>query len=210
MPVARGSRVLVTVNVRGIAYGFYTSEPEEILGHTLLPQNGTPNLVIGANNVKPARATKKLATRTRTTFVSTDKIADARAADWSVRPSRFTRGASSATSKLVYVEIGQIKYAWRMPAETYIALGQDKTTLGIKDVTANDFVVMGASFPKPPRVAKFVGASGGANPTPATNYSTFINPTRIDSIGGSASLKVVSAGNYVWGEQDSGGSSGNN
>lgn len=192
MPAQRGNRTLLMVELAGgIKYGFLGAELEAELGQSEVPANYPPGLVIGANSPKPARATKKTATGSKSGFVGTTEIPTARAAGWKVGRSKRRVGASNSRTKTVYVNIGGVKYAWPMSAENFTAIGADREVLGIEEATANDVLVFGASYPKPPRVAKIVGA-GTAN---ETSYSAFVDPDSLDNLPDGYVL--VSSGNFV-------------
>lgn len=179
MPITRGRRKLVKVTTAGIEYGFLTTEIEAVLGHaevTTVPNTG---YVFGANSPKPARATKDVSGGTRSSWVGDGQIAAARAADWTVTNVFRRVATSTARSKAVFVTIGGIKYGWQMPISTYNGLAADRTVLGIEDATANDLLVFGASYPKPPRVVKKVAAGQSS---PRTTYSTFVDPAALDNL----------------------------
>lgn len=190
MPAQRGNRTLLMVELAGgIKYGFLGAELEAELGQSEVPANYPPGLVIGANSPKPARATKKTATGSKSGFVGTTEIPTARAAGWKISRSKRRLAASGSRSKTVYVNIAGVKYAWQMSIENYQALSADREVLGIEDATANDVLVFGASYPKPPRVAKVVGA-GTAN---ETTYSTFVDPDSLDNLP--QGYELISSGN---------------
>lgn len=129
----------------------------------------TGPVVWRANSPTPARASKKKATGTVSSFIDYTKIASARAAGWKVGGAKMRLGSETAKTKTVYVTIQGIKYAWRIPLETLTFMGNVEP-LGIKVATAADKdLVFGADFPKPPRAKKIEGTSV---------ISTFYDPTK--------------------------------
>lgn len=188
MPAQRGTKKLVYVQLGAIKYGWMTGTVEEALGQVEVTGTYPNDLVIGANSPKPGRATKNTATGTKSGFCAPASVAAARAANWKVSRSKRRVAASTTLSKPVYVEIGNVKYGWSMPAATYAQL--NLTELGIKDATASDTVIFGASYPKPPRVALVVGAGTAGE----TSYSSFCEPNKLDSLPDG--YKLVSSGNY--------------
>lgn len=174
--------VYVPLTTLNINYGFRTNIDEgdaTVLGHVAVAGAYPDNFVLGANAPKPPRASRVRITGTTSSFISPDQIATARAAGWRLTGRTRTRsGANTLRSTPVYVNIGGIKYAWNMPDETYTAIAGDAAGLGIQAATSADTdLVWGASFPKPPKVAKLVITGDDT-----TNYSTFCDSSRVDSL----------------------------
>lgn len=178
------SRDLVWVTPFGgssIKYGFLTNAPaatRTACGHNAIAADYPTGLVIGANAPKPGRASKRTATGTNGSFYDIGQRATLRTDGWSLTYPKIRRGSTGANSNAVYVNLGSIKYAWRMPKTTYTKVGGDRAVLGIEDATSNDTdLVWGASYPKPPKASKVeVGADG-------TNViSTFVDTSAVDSL----------------------------
>lgn len=190
MPVRVGPRKLVSIALTGgLNFGFHTPEVEEQLGHVEVTGEYPTNFILGANNPIPAHASRRRATGLRSSHCADASIATAKVAGWKVRAKRTKRIASSTRSKAVFVTIGGVKYGWRMPLSTYNALGSDRAVLGIEDATANDVLVIGADYPKPPRAAKEI--------LTGTDYSQrggFIDPSAVDNLP--EGFTMTSAGNY--------------
>lgn len=116
---------------------------------------------------KPRRATKTDATGSDSSFLSSTI---------SPAPSGYEIGKGAKTKKIflpsgnakvvsVFVEILGIKYAWNMPKWQYIAIGAERSGLGIENCDENDIddYVWGASLPKPARVSKIIAGVGGSD-----------------------------------------------
>ncbi len=168
-----------------ILYGFKTNSDGATrtqLGHRAVPGAYPANLVIGANLPKPPRASiirGVTSTRTRSTFCSADKVTEARAAGWTVRPGKVRRGYSTAAAKCVYVTDGTVKYAWMMPTRLYNRIQADLAGLGIELADGNDRdLVFGASYPVLPRAAFRAIAADGA----VDVLGTFVDPQRVDNL----------------------------
>jgi hypothetical protein len=190
-------------------YGFYTNTSatqRTVIGQEPAIVDGSyiNGLVLGANSPKPAKmkaytgataaadGQPAIAGGWDSTFVSYDKIDDARAANWKMisRP-KARRGGASKRSKVVYIRIGltdpdtgepsgpQIKYAWNMPLELYNAItSDDRAALGIRDATADDLdLVFGARHPNPPK-AIYVAAGTES----ITTKSTMIDPDALNNL----------------------------
>ncbi|MEM6840051.1 MAG: hypothetical protein AAF609_24850 [Cyanobacteria bacterium P01_C01_bin.120] len=155
-----------------ILYGFLTNidgGDSATLGHqdAAVAAQGT---VFGANSPKPARASRKRATGTTSSFIDWNSIAAARQAGWSVGKASNRRGGQTAKSRVVAVTFQGITYAWNMPLDTYNNIGAgDRQTLGIRDTDTNDTnLVFGVDSPKPPKATFDAGEN---------QYTTFYDPT---------------------------------
>lgn len=172
-----------------IKYGFGTNIDEAqgtALGHTALTANAPTGYVFGANSPKPARASKRYATGTVSSFVDAEKIPAARAADWKIGTAYLRRGGDSGRSKTVYVTIQGIKYAWQIPDDTASRIGTLEN-LGIRVATgAETDLVFGATTPKPPRAKKAIGGEGENQ----TILSTFYDPSNALPAGWTASGRI--------------------
>lgn len=164
-------------------YGFRTSVDDDTkvtLGQALVLSGTYPSgFVLGANMPKPPRASKLNSSgATETSWCSSDSITGARAAGWTVSPGRFIPGGSSTKrAKVVYVTIGGIKYAWRMPLRSYQKIGAFRNLLNIKDaLDSDDDLVFGASYPKVPRVAYALNSPVGSK------VSTYCDPEVLDNL----------------------------
>lgn len=195
------SKRLVAVPIPGIAnlmYGFNTNVKDATsteLGHvTAVSASGDnngyiANLIIGANKPTPMRASKRGGS---SSFVDPAKVPALRADNWNISPAKFASIGKSAKSKIVYVEVGFVKYAWHLPnflfdqADFTAAM----TALGITLATnADRDLVFGASYPKPPKV-RFTAVVGDE----VNSFSTFIAPLKIDSLPDGWSIS--DSGNY--------------
>lgn len=164
-----------------IKYGFRTNADgatQSALGHNLVTNVYPVGLVIGANAPKPPRASKLKSTGVESSFCDVDSVSSAKAAGWKVRPGKVRSGGAGKKSKTVYVDIDGVRYAWKMPNDTYTNTASDRSQLGIQDATAaTSGLVFGASYPKPAR-ASFVGIST----TGANTFTTFVEPTKEDNL----------------------------
>ncbi|MEL6402093.1 MAG: hypothetical protein AAFR26_23925 [Cyanobacteria bacterium J06626_4] len=173
------SRDLVAVqpfNGSSILYGFRTNVDQGdrgILGHVAVNNTDQNGLVIGANSPKPARAMRKRASGTTSSFIDFGAIAAARAAGWTVGQGKIRRGGTTPRGRVVYVTYKGFNYAWVIPNDTYANLGGDAAALGLRESTANDIdLVFGADSPKPPRAFRTIGAGDDTNV-----ISTFYDPS---------------------------------
>lgn len=181
-----------------VIYGFRTniaSASSTKLGHVaIVDSNGDyiRGVILGINSPKPPRAKKFFGTGTKaneSSFIDSGAIDTAKADGWTITPAkRQKRRKSSAFSKAVYVELQvadptdagatgiTVKYAWNMRTSLYNAIGADRATLGIMDLTGNDVVIVGAKT-TPPRVTKTVVTSGKK-----TTLSTYCASSKLDSL----------------------------
>jgi hypothetical protein len=179
-----------------VKYGFRTTLEANYrtqLSQTLVDLGTTfpVGLVIGANAPKPPKASKLVATGTKSSFCSFPRQAQARAAGWRVGSPKLRSARATARSQVYYLTIRGIKYAWNLPTATATRLSGRLAQLGVRAATANDTdLVFGAEFPKPPRVAVASGSGDNVNV-----YSTFCDPQRLDSLP--AGFQVISSGKYL-------------
>lgn len=192
------NRILVHVKpiaTGTIRYGFQTSIEDRYrteLGHVLIREGDAypQGLVIGANAPKPPRASKKVASGTKSSYCSFDRIRAARAAGWQIGRTRSRTARRTARSAVYYLTVRGVKYAWNLPTSTATRMSNALSQLGIRQATANDVdLVYGSSFPKPPRVSVEVGSGDSIN-----IYSTFCDPSRLDSLP--SGYTVISDGYY--------------
>lgn len=165
-----------------IRYGFLTNVRAVVstdCGHTAVDRTALPaGLVFGANAPKPGRASRKRLNGTDSSYYDIGVAAALRQAGYSLSRPRARRGGASTLSSTVFVTIGTIKYAWRIRDDLLTRLGADAAALGISVAgNAEEDLVFGASFPKPPRASKVVTGVGGFD-----TLSTFIDPTRLDNL----------------------------
>jgi hypothetical protein len=183
--MARNTKPRELVWVHGFAsmptlkYGFNSGADagdRGALGQTLVNPNELTGLVIGANNIKPPKATKVKATGSESSFCAHDKVVSLKAAGWTVTRGKIKSRASSKRSTVYYVTINGIKYAWSA-AKPSVAV--EIKSLGLKagKPTDND-LIFGCSFPKPGRASTQVGSS---------TYSTFYDPSATPGEGWSTS-----------------------
>jgi hypothetical protein len=196
------SKRLMAVPIPGIAnlmYGFNTNVKDATsteLGHVPAiaasggDNNGyIANLIIGANKPKPMRASKPGGS---SSYIDAAKAPTLRGGNWNISPAKYASIGKSAKSKIVYVEIGFVKYAWHIPNFLFnqAAFTAAMTALGITLATNNDRdLVLGADYPKPPR-AKFTAVVGDE----VNSYSSFVAPLKIDNLPDGWSLS--DPGNY--------------
>lgn len=187
------SREPVFVSVTGITgnYGFLTNltaGDQGELGHTALAQAGGP-VVFGANRPKPPRAVKKDTTGSVSSFIDSGKLGSV-PQGWRItksgKASISATDPSSSIKKTVRmcVSVGQIKWGWDMPLETYNKIGQGTLqTLGVEVLTgacwykANRIDASGTPYNRPPRVMTISTGEGGVD-----SLSTFCDPTKLDSL----------------------------
>jgi hypothetical protein len=151
---------VVPFNGSSLKYGFATNVDTAQgtqLGHANVTGQALAGLIYGANAPKPARASKRFATGTVSSFINAGNVANARTQGWRIGKARIRRGGSTAKAKVVYVTINGVKYAWSLPNDTAAAIGSLQA-LGIRLATNSDTdLVFGATSPKPPQVFKVVG-----------------------------------------------------
>lgn len=188
------SRRLVTVTVSAqlpsLRYGFRSGlrdSERSRFGQTPVdnPDNVT-GLVVGANAPKPARAAKKIATGWEGSYCSHSVIAALKTAGYKITSGKPTRKprAANQTSRVVYVTVNGIKYAWYSPSSTVAA---NISTVGIRDASPSDNdLIFGAEFPKPPRYKIIVGDD---------SFSSFIDPSNADQAA-SSNWFPVDDGNF--------------
>jgi hypothetical protein len=184
--MARNTKPRELVWVHGFAsmptlkYGFNSgadAADKGILGQSPVNPNELTGLVIGANNIKPPKATKVKATGSESSFCGHDKVAALKAAGWTVTRGKIKSRASSKRSTVYYVTINGIKYAWSAAKTTL--QGVDAKSLGLKTGKPTDGdLIFGCSFPKPGRASIKIGAS---------TYSTFYDPSATPAEGWSTS-----------------------
>lgn len=159
-----------------VKYGFLTNVLASVgtdCGHTAVGATPPVGLVYGANSPKPGRAVKKGLTGTAGSFYSIAQRATLKTAGYTTSRPTIRRGSVSASSTAVYVTLGTIKYAWRMPTRLFTLITADASALGINLATAADRDLVWGSTPRPPKAFK----------TTATGIlSTFVDPTVIDTL----------------------------
>lgn len=164
---------VVPFNGSSVRYGFLTNIDQadgSTLGHVSAVDSNQQGLVFGANAPKPARASRKRATGTTSSFIDWNAIAAARTAGWSIGKASIRRGGTTAKTRVVMVTFRGISYAWNMPNDTYANIGSgDLQTLGVRETNTGDTdLVFGADSPKPPKAIFDAGEN---------TYSTFYDPT---------------------------------
>lgn len=170
--------VYVTIDgFSGLNYTFKTrvkSSTSTDLGHTELDTgslSSAQGYVIGAQSPKPPRASKRTQNGIEGSFVDKAKLGAAKAAGYQISKGKVRRGADTEFTRVKYVLINGIKYAWNSP--TSAQEPGDVASTGVKDATSSDDLVFGADFPKPPRVKKELAAG--------SFYSTFADPNDLDT-----------------------------
>jgi hypothetical protein len=149
-----------------IKYGFSTkadTAEQSTLGHTLIVRGTvTTGLVIGANNIKPARASKNKLPIGTSAFVDYEKRADAIADGWKITPGKNTQRRSTHKTKAVYATINGVKVGYQLPE---LIGSTTLSTLGLIEAGPTDFdIFYGCSVPKAPRARTIysTGASGSS------------------------------------------------
>lgn len=181
MPRNLGAPELVTVtikpNVKLLTYTKVDSTYYTDFGMTATTWSSSlavANLVYQSNFPRPYRASKFInATKGyESGYIDPTKIAALRADGWTIikpKPRKLT--LTRKNSYLVYVTINSVKYGWYMNANAAQISDSDLSGLGITKATDADLatIVLGASFPVPPRAKKVV--------TDGT-ISTFFDPSK--------------------------------
>lgn len=117
------------------------------------------NLVYHANFPNAYRASKfdNVANGYESGFCAPDKLDALRQDGWSIKkPKPYRLPLTRKNSYLVYCTINGLKYAWYMNATSAQISDADLGAIGVTKATENDLndIVMGATFPRPPRVQK--------------------------------------------------------
>lgn len=182
---------LVSVQIEGfgsLKYGFPTRVKDATstdLGHTKIDGTGVQNLVIGANNPKPPRASKRTEQGIESSFIDKGKIKEAKGNGYRISRGRFRPARNTKFTEVKYVLINKVKYAWNAPKTDNEP--SELTSTGVEEPGENDTdLVFGAQFPKPPR---------GSIEVTDGRYSTFINPDKLDDAVG-AGWVPTSNGDY--------------
>ena len=194
MPIRRGETNLVTVKVQGytnLRYGFRSklnSSERTKLGQQIINNaiNDLRGLVISPQSPKPARASGKLENRTLSGFCDFEKIAELRGEGFTITQPRISE-PRGPNSRLLYVEINGVKYAWSRTNE----LGSEVLTdlLGVKVADENETgLIISPNFPVPPRVS-IPHPDGG-------RASYFVDPRKLDEAIAAGWTKV-SGGLYT-------------
>ena len=158
-----------------LSYGFKTNidaAQSAQLGQNEIPGDVPAGTVVGANSPKPARASRRFATGTVSSFIDVNAITTAKSQGWRVGKAKIRRGGSTIRTISVYVTILGIKYAWNIPRRIYDTYQADLTQMGVRVATNDDAdLVWGAETPKPPRVYQTVLVGDESN-----TISTFADP----------------------------------
>lgn len=171
---------LVYVTIEGyptLLYTFKTrvrSATSTDLGHTGVQIgniSSAQGYVVGAQSPKPPRASRRTETGIEGSFVDKDSVTTAKQNGYQLSKGRVRRGANTAFTRVKYININGIKYAWNSPTSSQEP--GDVASAGVRDATPDDVLVFGADFPKPPRLKKEV-ANG-------SYYSTFADPNDLDT-----------------------------
>ncbi|MGL6339193.1 MAG: hypothetical protein ACRC80_08645 [Waterburya sp.] len=180
MPRALGNRSLVHCTVDAIIadvrYGFQSAA--DAADMAILGQNSiasvfaVPGLVVAANNLKPGKAKKILASgSSESSFYSYGQRVALEAANWRTSNPVIERRSNGRLSTAFYVTLNGLRLGWVNTPPPAAAMAEF-ASLGITAVPAaglND-IFFGASFPRLPRVAKIFGTS---------RISTPFDPSRI-------------------------------
>jgi hypothetical protein len=128
------------------------------------------NAVLSPNRPKPARASKRLSDGYEGSFCSSANIATLRANGYRITPAKFGLANQTTLSRVLYVEINGIKYAWRRPRQT--GSNVDLTALGVQDASGETDLVFGADFPKPAQAQIALEGLG--------SYRSFVDNSKVD------------------------------
>lgn len=125
-------------------YGFLTKSDTDAatFGHVDCESGTAPTktVVFSPSGIKPAKASKSLASGTSSSFADTAKINTLISSDYSISRKRNSIPKSTAKSKIVGIllETG-VYWCWRMPVTRWAAIpDQVKTDAGIEEITAFD------------------------------------------------------------------------
>lgn len=203
---------LVSIAVKGmdVRYGFRTilgTAESTVLGHgAAVDANGVllSGVILGANSPKPPRASKKRASgETDSSFVGSDKIADARTAGWKITSGGITVPRATPLSIPVFVQIDSgsgedainYNYGWRMPKYQHSLIAGEFATLGIVAVTNANYqnVWFGVNKPKPARAAKDLDNN--------SSITTFVSSAREGSVGTTTGATPAASGWYLVGNR---------
>jgi len=174
-------------------YGFRTTaktSTSTALGHVTLdaatPING---LIFKANSPKPRRASRRTATGIESSFIAPASVAAAVAAGWDITKAKPNgRKAVSQFQVPVFVTVNGVKYAWGMRRTQIVKLKDNFAALGIKLATgAEQDLVFGASFPKPPRCQSIVTEGKGTS-AKSISSNTFYDPSNEEQVAGKFAL----------------------
>ncbi|NER80901.1 MAG: hypothetical protein F6K42_15295 [Leptolyngbya sp. SIO1D8] len=168
---------VVPFNASAVRYGFNTNVDAAdgvLLGHKNAFEGTVTGLVFGANAPKPARATRRRATGSVSSYCDYAEVAALRGAGWTVGNGRIRRGGSTPRGRVVAVTFNGISYAWVIPNDTFANVGADAAALGIRETTTNDFdLVFGANKrSQPPRASTVKGTGDNTN-----IITTFYDPS---------------------------------
>jgi hypothetical protein len=171
-------------------YGFRTTVKEStgtILGHQVLDAS-TPvaGLLFKANSPKPRRASRRTATGLESSFVAPSAVVAAIAAGFDITKAKPNgRKGFSQFQIPVYVTVNNIKYAWGMRKAQKAKLGANLAAMGIREATgAEQDLVFGASFPKPPRATSVVTSKNGS-----VSSTSFIDPSNLEQLASKFSIQ---------------------
>lgn len=174
----------------GIKYGFRTTVKETtgtILGHQALDAS-TPvaGLIFKANTPKPRRASRRTATGIESSYIAPSAVAAAIAAGFDITKAKPNGRKGITQFQIpVYVTVNGVKYGWGMRKAQKAKLGANFAVLGIKEVTgADQDIVFGASFPKPPRAQSVTNSKSGS-----ISSTTFFDPSNDDQVNGKFAVK---------------------
>jgi hypothetical protein len=125
-------------------YGFLTKSTTDAatFGHIDCESGTAPakTVIFSPSSIKPAKATKSLASGTDSSFADSSKINPLIAADYGIVRKRSSIPKATAKSKIVGVllETG-VYWCWRMPLSRWTAITAEiKTEAGIIEIDAFD------------------------------------------------------------------------
>ena len=138
-------------------------------------------IAISPQSPKPARAAGIFNNKNLSGFCDRDKIAELRLEGFTITQSKISE-PRGPNSRLLYLEINDVKYAWSRPRELGTEI--DATELGVQEASPNESqLVISPNFPIPPRVAK-PHPDGGR-----TSY--FVEPSKLDDAIAAGWTKVA-------------------
>jgi hypothetical protein len=157
-----------TAGLADLKYGFnsFADDGDKgILGQTTITGATDMNgLIIGCNNIKPAKATKTRSTgSTSSSFCGADNYDEAIAANFKVgKPKISKRAARNGW----IATINGVKYAFTSPP---LPGSLTHSSLGLVPYTGQVDACFGCEFPKPPRAE--------AKQTDGSKVSTYMDPS---------------------------------
>ncbi|WP_024547128.1 hypothetical protein [Picosynechococcus sp. NKBG15041c] len=178
----------VTLNLGGspLKYVFNSKLKDSLkteFGQTdITAQFNVQGAVLTPRRPKPARASKRLIDGFEGSYCSSDKVRTLKADGWSITRAKIGTFNQTDLSRVLYVNINGVKYAWRRPRN--LGGEVDLQALGVETATDQTDLVFGADFPKPAQAVRDITGQG--------SYRSFVDNSRVD--GATLDNGAVSAG----------------